>query len=111
MYPQEKAALLKQDAQQGATRVMRRGKQSALSVKEANSCIPLTDGITIYGEDWCQYCKAATKKAAKTGKPYKYVQISKSGCEAQLAKYKHSTIPMIFIDGAFNGGSEALAIF
>ena len=66
--------------------------------------------ITIYGENWCPYCRNAKELAKRISKKVSFVS-GKSGEELKkklkLKKIKQ-TIPQIVVDGKHIGGFNKL---
>ena len=70
-------------------------------------------GVIIYGENWCKFCKASKKHLQQHKIKYKFIQ-GKSGREIQQllkSKKKVLTIPQIVIDGKHIGGYSDLKKF
>ncbi|KAL4429465.1 hypothetical protein ABPG74_001310 [Tetrahymena malaccensis] len=62
--------------------------------------------VQIYGADWCPYCNNAQKLFTNLNVKYEYIDTDKHP-EKKQELYKQlnwDTIPMIFIDGKFEGG-------
>ena len=72
---------------------------------------PPKKGIIIYGASYCHWCQEAKKHLDEKGKKYKYVDIQEvkdynKTIYPLTDNYKY--IPVIFVDGKFIGGYDAL---
>lgn len=68
--------------------------------------------ITIYGAEWCKWCKAAKKLAADRSLEHEWLDIENPGVyDAMKARIPAGakTIPQIFWDGRYIGGHDAFA--
>jgi len=73
--------------------------------------LPLKKGITIYGEEYCKWCKEAKKLVEKKNLKHRYVDIQKvSGYQEKIGPLteNYQFIPAIFVDGKFIGGFSDL---
>ncbi len=68
--------------------------------------------IEIYTQDWCGFCARAKQLFDNRGAPYTEIHAPR-GSEARAEATRRSggktTVPQIFIDGAYIGGSDDLA--
>ena len=67
--------------------------------------------IEIYTTMWCGYCARAKSLLEKKGAAYEEVDVmmdEKKRAEMR-ERAKHSTVPQIFINGQYIGGSDELA--
>ena len=74
--------------------------------------LPLANGITIYGREGCPYCDRAKDMVSKAKAKHLYVEKSLfSGFDEHIRPLigDHRTVPVVFVDGAFLGGSTDLA--
>lgn len=67
--------------------------------------------ITIYGAEWCNYCKKAKTLAQTQNLPFEWKNVEDLNIyeELQLARPGYKTIPQIFWDGRYVGGYTELA--
>ncbi|EGR27730.1 hypothetical protein IMG5_190250 [Ichthyophthirius multifiliis] len=62
--------------------------------------------VKIYGAEWCPYCVSAKKLFTNLEIDFDYIDVDQHQNEKdQIQKqYNWDTVPMIFIDGKFEGG-------
>lgn len=66
--------------------------------------------VTIFTREDCQFCVDAKQLLLNTGKQYEELVLNRDYSEATLrAVSGKSTVPQVFIDGEYIGGSEQLA--
>jgi len=73
--------------------------------------LPLKKGITIYGAEYCKWCKEAKKLVEKKNLKHRYVDIEKvSGYQETIGPLteNYQFIPAIFVNGKFIGGFSDL---
>lgn len=64
--------------------------------------------ITIYGFTvGCKYCDIAKNTLVDRGVDFKFVDIREDTNTLALFKQVHNTVPQIYEDGKYMGGSEA----
>lgn len=67
--------------------------------------------IEIYTQDWCPYCTRAKQVFDRRGVTYVEIDAprgSEKRAEAIERSGGHTTVPQIFIDGAYVGGCDDL---
>tara|TARA_B100000989_G_scaffold269091_1_gene224270 strand:- start:125 stop:439 length:315 start_codon:yes stop_codon:yes gene_type:complete len=82
-------------------------RPSPLSTKEVP--LPTIDGWTVYGAEWCEFCKQATNVLKSKEIAFVYHDIDEYGGAAVKDRLKDltnnfQTIPMIFDGKTFIGG-------
>jgi len=68
--------------------------------------------IVVYSVDYCPYCKRAKKLLAEKGVSFEEIDITANEDEMRpklMSQTGIDTVPQIFIDGKFIGGSNKLA--
>ncbi len=67
------------------------------------------DSVTIFTREGCEYCIKAKKMLRDAGKDYEELVLNKDYTEATLRAISGtSSVPQIFINGDYVGGSESL---
>ncbi len=67
--------------------------------------------IEIYTQDWCGFCARAKQWFEQRGAAYTEIDAprgSEARAEAERRSGGKTTVPQIFIDGAYIGGSDDL---
>jgi glutaredoxin 3 len=68
--------------------------------------------VVVYAVDYCPYCKRAKKLLAEKSIPFEEIDITANEDEMRtklMSQTGINTVPQIFIDGKFIGGSDKLA--
>ena len=68
--------------------------------------------IVVYSVDYCPYCKRAKKLLIEKGVPFEEIDITANEDEIRpklMLQTGIDTVPQIFIDDKFVGGSDKLA--
>lgn len=68
--------------------------------------------VTVYGTQYCGYCRAAESLLDRLGIPYQVIDVTgNAAARAALVTRAHGrrTVPVILIDGAVIGGYRELA--
>ena len=68
--------------------------------------------IEIYTQPWCPYCSRAISLLASKGAPFREIDAPHGSTERQESIRRsggRTTVPQIFIDGRYIGGSDDLA--
>jgi glutaredoxin len=68
----------------------------------------LTNGITIYGEDYCPFCQKAKQLVAHL--PHQLLSSTSHDFYVNAKPHigSHHTIPVVFVNGTFIGGCDSL---
>lgn len=75
-----------------------------------DTMLPL--GFAVYGEDYCGHTSRARQSLKDRAIPFAYHRLGSNRRDfAQKYANGHRTIPMVFLDGRFIGGNDALQSF